>query len=53
MRGVRGIAYACIIHNITGCGEKEPEYPEYEPPKNCDVVLETEKWMGRNIQGVS
>lgn len=25
---------------ITGCGEKEPEYPEYEPPKNCDIVLE-------------
>lgn len=25
---------------VTGCGEKEPEYPEYEPPKNCDVVLE-------------
>ena len=25
---------------VTGCGEKEPEGPEYEPPKNCDVVLE-------------
>ena len=25
---------------VTGCGEKEPEGPEYEPPKNCDIVLE-------------
>ena len=27
---------------VTGCGEKEPEGPEYKPPKNCDVVLEAE-----------
>ena len=27
---------------IAGCGEKEPKEPKYEPPKNCDVVLETE-----------
>ena len=25
---------------VTGC-DKEPEEPKYEPPKNCDVVLET------------
>ncbi len=27
---------------IAGCGEKEPKEPKYEPPKNCDVVLEYE-----------
>ena len=26
---------------VTGC-DKEPEKPKYEPPKNCDVVLEEE-----------
>ena len=26
---------------VTGC-DKEPEEPKYEPPKNCDVVLEEE-----------
>ena len=26
---------------VTGC-DKEPERPKYEPPKNCDVVLEEE-----------
>ena len=26
---------------VTGC-DKEPKEPKYEPPKNCDVVLEAE-----------
>ena len=26
---------------VTGC-DKEPKEPKYEPPKNCDVVLEYE-----------
>lgn len=34
-----------LFITITGCGEKEPEYPEYEPPKNCDVVLEEKGYV--------
>ena len=34
---------------ITGCGEKEPEEPKYEPPKNCDVVLESESGWNNEL----
>ena len=29
---------------VTGC-DKEPEEPKYEPPKNCDVVLEEKGYV--------
>ena len=33
---------------IAGCGEKEPKEPKYEPPKNCDVVLEEKGYVPVN-----
>ena len=34
---------------IAGCGEKEPKEPKYEPPKNCDVVLESESGWNNEL----
>ena len=33
---------------VTGC-DKEPEEPKYEPPKNCDVVLESESGWNNEL----